>query len=177
MISCLTPEQIALQDPDVCVQGVWDQEGIVPRPFSQLHPLCPLPGHGLYHLWVHEAGPPPELVVVFIPTKSKPVCSESSNRSNRETEYQAARETRCLSYFIPSDFLFDSQHQTRGFTHDMWLEFESHQCFNGYSEAAAHMGWEFGAMIWSLTMLANQQQSSDIIKPPSHSKYNLVFQR
>lgn len=93
MISCLTSEQIALQDPDVCVQGVWGQEGTVPRPFSQLHPLCPLPGHGLYHLRVHEAGPPPELVIVFIPTKSKPVCSESSNRSNRETEYQTARNS------------------------------------------------------------------------------------
>lgn len=95
-ISCLAPEQIAQQDPDVCVQGVRDQEGIVPRPFSQLHPLCPLPGHGLYHLRVHEAGSPPELVPVFIPPKSEPVCSESSNRSN-------ASSVEWLTHFVLND--------------------------------------------------------------------------
>lgn len=58
---CLSSEQIAEKDPDVRVQEVRDQEGIVPRPFSQLHPLRPLPGRGLHHLRVHEAGPPPEL--------------------------------------------------------------------------------------------------------------------
>lgn len=70
IISFLVPEQITEKDPVVCVQRVRDQEGIVPRPFSQLHPLCPLSGCGLYHLRVHEAGPPPELAVVFLPSKS-----------------------------------------------------------------------------------------------------------
>lgn len=65
IISHLSPEQITEQDLDLRVQGVWDQEGIVPRPFSQLHSLCPLPGCGLHHLWVHEAGPPSELVLCF----------------------------------------------------------------------------------------------------------------
>lgn len=60
---CLCPwKQVAEEDPDLCVQAVRDQEGTVPRPFSQLHPLCALPGHGLHHIRVHEAGPPPELV-------------------------------------------------------------------------------------------------------------------
>lgn len=68
-------EQIAAEDPHVRVQQVRDQEWIVPRPFSQLHPLRSLPGCGLHHLWVHEAGPAPELAA-----GSHSFCSSSPAR-------------------------------------------------------------------------------------------------
>lgn len=58
-------EQINEQDPDVRLWQVRGEEGIVPRTFSQLHPLCPLPGRRLHHLRVHEADPPPKLVAFF----------------------------------------------------------------------------------------------------------------
>lgn len=61
-LRCRPCEQLAYQDSEVRVSAVRGQEGTVPWPFSQLHPLHPIAGHGLHHLRVHEAGPPPELV-------------------------------------------------------------------------------------------------------------------
>lgn len=60
----------------------------------------------------------------------------------RETGYQTVSEAHhvcfSLSYFL---FFLDSPPQTRGFTHDMWLEYVQLlcQCLHGYTEAALHL--------------------------------------
>lgn len=83
---CLTAispssEQISAKDPHVRVQQVRGQEGIVPRPFSQLHPLRPVPGCGLHHLRVHEASPAPELTAILILPARSPSCGHPTAES------------------------------------------------------------------------------------------------